>query len=77
MGARELLSLGGVKMMLCMVGVLALSNFPMTDVDVYKNIALSSKHQECFNFIRKQTEESSSIYTNANPPSTIAWYKKI
>jgi len=73
-GSNELLSKSKNNFKIFMVIILFLNGFLLFDLIALNRIELSHSHKECFDFIEKNISYTQRIFSNAEPPSVVAWY---
>lgn len=73
-GSNELLSKSKDKFKIFMVIILVLNGFLLSNLIIFNQIKLSNSHKECFDFIEKNISYNQIIFSNADPPSVVAWY---
>jgi len=73
-GSNELLSKSKNKFKIFIVIILVLNGFLLSNLIIFNQIKLSNSHKECFDFIEKNISYTQRIFSNADPPSVVAWY---
>jgi|SRR3989344_704698 len=72
LGSYELLR--SKKWKVWLVFCLLMNGFLITPFVIYSHIHVTPAHEEAFAFVKNNLAENETLFSNASPPSVVAWY---